>query len=162
MRAFSILPSSPAIRDMNDAQWIYCYSNIMKDQDEEEKFWKARLKYMGLFISPKMVEELTKLEAKEDDQSYVSSDRSNNQSNSGVYNNSEFEDELSKTLSGEQFMKLPDPDETIGDPNMSSDEFVGFFETNIDEFSDLQNKIDLENKIKQQELKYDLDTIEID
>lgn len=166
MKTFGLLPSSPAIKDMNDAQWIYCYLNMIEDQEEEEDLWKARLKYMGLFISPKMVEELTKLEAKEKGRKYTSnnysSNDSNNDSNNAVYNNSEFEDELSKTLAGEQFMELPDMDEEVGNPNLSSDEFINFLENNIDQFSDLQQKIDLNKQIKEQESNYDLDIIEID
>jgi hypothetical protein len=161
MRAFGKLPSSPDIRDMNDAQWIYCYLNILEDQNEEESFWKARLKYMGLFISPKMVEELSKIEARENGQVYTPNN-SNNNSDSNTYNNSEFEEELSRVLAGEQFMELPDSGETIGNPDMSLDEFVDFFKDSMEKFPEIQKQIDLNKIVKEQESNDDLDIIEID
>lgn len=35
---------------MNDAQWLWCYLNILKDEEEEEEKWKSRLDYLGWYI----------------------------------------------------------------------------------------------------------------
>ena len=40
MKCFQLLPSSKEVRRMNDVQWLWCYFNILKDEDDDEKRWK--------------------------------------------------------------------------------------------------------------------------
>lgn len=164
MKAFNLLPSSPKLREMNEAQWIWCYLNLLEDQGEKEELWKARLKYMGLFVNPDAVKELSKLEEKESN--YKSPIRSTNNQNiqydDSVYTSSLFEEEMSKAMGGENFMELPDPDDVRGNPSMSSDDFLLSVMDNIDEFDAIQQKIELQKQTNNRELDYDLDIIQID
>ena len=143
MKAFGKLPSSPDIRAMNDAQWLFCYFNIMKDEQEEEELWRSRAKYHGLFINPDAVKSLSKFEEerKNGNKSYFA--KSNN--DDAVYVNDDFEKELAAAMKGD-FVELPDSTNVRGNPNMSSDEFLNMC---------IQN----EQQLRQDD---DLDIIEID
>jgi hypothetical protein len=165
MKAFNLLPSSPILREMNEAQWIWCYLNLLEDQGEKEELWKARLKYMGLFVNPDAVKELSKLEEKESN--YKSPIRSTNNQNiqyddDSVYTSSSFEQEIAQAMGGENFMELPDPDDVRGNPNMSSDDFLLSVMDNIDEFDAIQGKIELQKQELDYDLDNDLDIIQID
>jgi hypothetical protein len=170
MKAFNLLPSSPMLREMNDAQWVWSYLNLLEDQGEKEELWKARLKYMGLFVNPDAVKELSKLEEKEKNPNYKPVIRNNNQDlqieDNSVYTNSTFEDEMRLAMNGEDFMELPDPDEVRGNPNMSSEDFLLSVMDNIDQFSAIQQEMDLQKQVKDQglnyDINYDLDIIQID
>jgi hypothetical protein len=161
MKTYNLLPSSPKLRDMNDAQWVWCYLNILEDQKEEEDLWKARLKYMGLFVNPEAVTEMSKIEQRENDPNYIPAAKSFNGNDDPVYSSSTFEDEMRKAMQGEDFMELPDPD-VKGNPNMSSEEFTLSVMGNIDQFSAIQQQIELDKQAKEQGLDYDLDVFEID
>lgn len=161
MKTYNLLPSSPKLREMNDAQWVWCYLNILEDQNEEEDLWKARLKYMGLFVNPEAVKEMADFEQKENNPNYISIEKSFNENNDPVYNNSTFEDEMKKAMEGEDFMELPDQN-IKGNPNMSSEEFMLSVIDNIDQFSAIQQQLELEKQAKEQGLDYDLDVFEID
>ena len=62
MKTLKILPSSKEAQEMNDAQWLWCYANIVKDEEEQEELWKERIKFNGLFINPDAVAEINKIE----------------------------------------------------------------------------------------------------
>lgn len=81
-------PSDPRLRQMNDAQWLWCYMNAMQDKEEEEKMWKTRLDYVGWYIDP----ERAKSVMEEDE---AAAEAENNNTNKtiikeGVYNNDDF------------------------------------------------------------------------
>lgn len=59
-----MLPSDPKIRQMNDAQWLWCYFNIQEDEQEEEESWKNRLDYLTWFINPEMAKSVHEQEAR--------------------------------------------------------------------------------------------------
>lgn len=84
MKAIGMPPSDPRIRQMNDAQWLWCYMNAKQDEEEEEKMWKTRLDYIGWYIDP----ERAKSVMEEDERA----EEDNNQrvQKEGVYNNDEF------------------------------------------------------------------------
>ena len=155
MRAMGKLPSSPDIRDMNDAQWAWCFYNIAKDKEEEEGFWKERLRYMGMFINPNLVYAMKKAE---EEGNYVYNDEEQ-ESDDPIYVSSDFENELKNAmnLDSEEFMEIPTSNNVYGDPNMSSDEFINSL-NEIDRFNDIQNKIDQVRN----DINNDLDIIEVD
>lgn len=147
MRAFKLLPSSPDIKGMNDAQWLFCYFNILKDSEEEEDMWKARAKYHGMFINPEAVRKLDEIE-----RGQYNNSSNNNISNSNVstdkYVNDEFEKELQSAFANERFIELPQDTDTRGNANMSSEEFLSMC---------LETYKETENEIEE-----DLDIIEIE
>lgn len=171
MRAFGKLPSSPDIMDMNQAQWIWSYLNIVKDSEEEEELWKARFKYNGLFINPDGVRAVAKAEEREKRKQkgeIVYDDDDDDLSEEPVYVSSAFEEEMQKVFSDsgikpEEFIELPEPNGQYGDPDMSSDEFVNFVSGNLNKFDDLQQEIEF-NKLAQNQLEQydDLDVFEFD
>lgn len=64
LKAIGVLPSDPQIRQMNDAQWLWCYFNIQEDEEEEEESWKNRLDYLTWFINPEMAKSVHEQEAR--------------------------------------------------------------------------------------------------
>lgn len=148
MKTFGKLPSSPDIRAMNEAQWLFCYSNIIKDEQEKEELWRSRAKYLGLFINPDAVKSLAKFEEEQKNGSSNSSTyTANNKKNDSVYVNDDFEKELQEAMK-DDFVELPDSNDVRGNPNMSSDEFLN---------ACIQNKQQLEENDNDE----DLDIIEI-
>lgn len=54
MKAIGLPPSDPRVSQMNDAQWLWCYFNILEDTREEEENHKMRLDYLAWFINPSL------------------------------------------------------------------------------------------------------------
>lgn len=121
MKTFGKLPSSPDIRAMNDAQWFFCYCNIIKDEQEQDELWRSRAKYHGLFINPEAVKSLSKYE--EERKTGKKSYSMNSTNNDAVYVNDDFEKELQAAMK-DDFVELPDSTDVRGNPHMSSDEFL--------------------------------------
>lgn len=144
MRTFGLLPSSPDIRDMNDAQWLFCYLNIVKDEEEEEIMWKTRAKYHGMFINPEAVIKTEEFE--KTGKIYYPENISKSPENQ--YVNDDFEQELKNALQNENFIELPQETDIRGNANMSSDEFLNMC---------LENYYETQNEIEK-----DLDIIEIE
>ena len=117
MKTFGLLPSSPDIRDMNKAQLLFCYMNIVKDEEEQEEMWKSRLKYLGMLTNPHWT---LKMEEFETGKNYSPSSNNTNQQ----YVNSDFDKELQNALQDSNFFELPDENNTRGNANMSSDDFI--------------------------------------
>lgn len=86
MKALGMPPSDPRARQMNDAQWLFCYFNQMEDEKEEADSWKARFDYLTWFINfdmAKRVSEQTSLNEKASGNQgprYVKQDLHNNTS----------------------------------------------------------------------------------
>lgn len=127
MKTFGLLPSSPDIRDMNKAQLLFCYMNIVKDEEEQEILWKSRLKYLGMLINPEWT---LKMEGFEQGEQTLSTP------NNEQYVNSDFDKELQNALNGSNFFELPDENDTRGNINMSSDEFINLCMQNFNENED--------------------------
>lgn len=135
MKTFGKLPSSPDIRAMNDAQWFFCYCNIMKDEQEEDELWRSRAKYHGLFINPEAVKNLAKFE---DERKGNKSYSVESKKNEAVYVNDDFEKELQAAMK-DDFIELPDSTDVRGNPNMSSDEFLNMCIKNEQELSKIDD-----------------------
>lgn len=140
MKTFKMLPSSTDIRAMNDVQWVFCYMNILKDEEEAEELWKSRAKYHGLFINPDAVKSMTKFE--EERKNGLSSSDNHNK-NDNVYVNNDFERELQKAM-GEDFIEIPDETVVRGNPNMSSDDFINMCLENSEETNSGYDNDDLD------------------
>lgn len=156
MKSLGKLPNDPLVKSLNYIQWNWCYLNIIKDKEEEEQLWKDRLNYMGLYINPDLVKELTK---------YDNINSGDMESEQPIYSNDDFEKELREAMNNggsesestkQQFMELPNGH--YGDSSMSSSEFVKFINSNIDSMEDLQQEIDKQHGLQQDE---DIDVIEI-
>lgn len=80
-------PCDPRVRQMNEAQWLWSYMNLKKDQEEDEKNWKARLTYLGSFSDYERAKSIAEQDEMEE----------NNQRSGkkhiidGVYQNTDFE-----------------------------------------------------------------------
>lgn len=148
MKTFGKLPSSPDIRAMNDVQWVFCYMNILKDEQEEEELWKSRAKYHGLFINPEAVKSMAKFE--EQKKNGNSTITKNATKDDAVYVNDEFEKELQNAMN-DDFIEIPDSTDVRGNPHMSSDDFINQCLQDSNESENIQNDTD-----------EDLDIIEID
>lgn len=87
MRAFALPPCDPRVGQMNEAQWLWSYMNLKKDQDEEEKNWKARLTYLGSYTDFERAKSIAEQDAMEEQ-----NERSGRKHViDGVYRNTEFE-----------------------------------------------------------------------
>src|SRR3712207_9412590 len=107
MKSLGKLPNDPLVKSLNYIQWNWCYLNIIKDKEEEEQLWKDRLNYMGLYINPDLVKELTK---------YDNINSGDTESEQPIYSNDDFEKELREAMNNggsesestkQQFMELP-------------------------------------------------------
>ena len=54
MRATGALPTEQRCKDMNDAQWLWYYINLLLDIEEEKAKNKSYCDYLGNYINPKM------------------------------------------------------------------------------------------------------------
>lgn len=52
MKATGSLPSEQRCKDMNDAQWLWYYFNLLKDIEEDRDKTKSELDYLGAYINP--------------------------------------------------------------------------------------------------------------
>lgn len=145
MKAFNLLPSSPSIREMNKAQLLFCYQNIVKDEEEQEELWKERMKFLAMFINPEMV-----LKFENGINNTVNSNSITHKDQQNVYVNDSFEEELKKAMSNNEFFEMPNEDDTRGDANMSSEDFL-----------DMCEQMMLEDDLKE-DLKEDVDIIVVD
>ncbi|MDF2533960.1 MAG: hypothetical protein K0R18_117 [Bacillales bacterium] len=59
MKAIGMPPSDPRVRQMNDAQWLWCYFNQIEDEKEEAENWKARFDYLTWFINYDMAKSVS-------------------------------------------------------------------------------------------------------
>lgn len=59
MKAMSMPPSDPRIRQMNDAQWLFCYFNQLEDEKEEAEAAKAKIDYLTWFINYEMAKSVS-------------------------------------------------------------------------------------------------------
>lgn len=86
MKAIGLPPSDPRFRQMNDAQWLWCYFNQMEDEKEEAEAWKSRFDYLTYFINYEM--------AKSVHESQANSSRTSKYTQEGLHKNTEFELEM--------------------------------------------------------------------
>ena len=133
MRAMGVLPTNADVHNLNHAQWLWLYFNIMKDEEETEDLWKARLDYIGWWINPDLarsiadkdkkksskrqtVQRVSSFEGEEVIEEIVTGD---------IVESSSFEDELQRALAqdGEEFTELPSDDQ-VGDPDESQEDFI--------------------------------------
>lgn len=92
MKAIGLPPSDPRVRQMNDAQWLWCYFNQLEDEKEEAEKWKDRFDYLTWFINPEMAKSV------HEEQARNSSDSKYKQE--GVHKNADFELEMKAALLG--------------------------------------------------------------
>lgn len=102
MKAIGILPSDPRTRQMNDAQWLWSYFNLVQDDNEEEEAWKARIDYLGFYVNYDMAKSVMEHEEqKKNNKSGVSYSEDGNQLvRTGVYNSSDFDMEAKAAAMG--------------------------------------------------------------
>ena len=141
---------------LNEIQWLWCYSNILKDEEEEEKQWKERITYAGFLNNPEFTAEYVKLDNNFGNNTNVEYNNGQMQ-----YNNTDFEEELKNALNNEQFMEMPEEGGMRGDPIISSDDFVNMVSQNIDKYKDLQQE-DLLRKQAEMNNINDLDIIQVE
>lgn len=125
---------------MSDLQWLWCYFNILEDEQEEELKWKSRLDYLGWWINPQLAKSVIEIEKRNEN-------KGNNKSSFGnepteddpsvnsnqitvkgdVVKNDTFEDEFKKALAEagveEKFTELPDS-QSVGDAFESQEDFI--------------------------------------
>lgn len=140
MKCFQLLPSSKEVRRMNDIQWLWCYFNILKDEDDDEKRWKERITYAGFLNNPEFTSEYIKTDATFQHNSNSNSNIDYTENGQMQYNNTDFEEELTRALNNEQFIEMPEEGAVRGDPIISSDDFINMVTQNIDKYADLQQQ----------------------
>jgi hypothetical protein len=147
MKATGALPTEERVQRMSEVQWLYCYYNIRKDEEEEEIKWKARLDYLGLYIRPEVARSVIESDMKREQQeqngdvstsrttiekkkvsSIVSDDGSTEYVTLDTDVNASFEEELKRAmedagLSTEELTELPDS-QNAGNPYESQDDFI--------------------------------------
>lgn len=91
MKAIGLPPSDPRVRQMNDAQWLWCYFNEMQDQKDEADAWKSRLDYLTYFINYEMAKSVHETEGARKDSKYQQE---------GLHKNTVFEKEMKAATLG--------------------------------------------------------------
>lgn len=127
MKAMSMPPSDPRVRQMNDAQWLFCYFNQLEDEKEESESWKARLDYLTWFINPDMAKRVseTNEQNKASNQSGYQGPR---YQKSDLHTSSDFEKETFAAMKGY------DPES-----GLTVDEFIAELESNSNKEPDIMN-----------------------
>jgi hypothetical protein len=119
-----MLPSDPKIQQMNTAQWLWCYYNVIEDESEENNKWEDRLNYMGYYVNFDMAKDVTERKNK--------NNQNNNQNNNETdfikigseygYDNNYFEQELNNALNGEELIEVSG--DKVGDISMLQNDFL--------------------------------------
>ena len=161
MKATGSLPSEQRCKDMNDAQWLWFYFNLLKDIEEDRDKTKSELDYLGAYINPEAAkyvsEQDRKRKAKEeqveraekaakDAGDDIDKYRKNlpalpaDQQYADTAVNSEFEKELADALkasgaSADELTELPDS-KNAGNEFESKEDFL----SRVQQFSDLAGK----------------------
>lgn len=138
MKAFGKLPSSPDIQALNDAQWLYCYLNILEDEKNEEELQKIRIKYQALFYNAEAVKQMEEFER---NGGKKVPEKSKANTTGDVYVNDDFEKEIAKAMNNSEMFEFPDENTVRGNPDMSSDEFISQC---MDDFSRILDEEDLD------------------
>ena len=60
MKNSGLVPAHPLVQKMNDAQWLWYYYNMDEDLEQKAEVRQSELDYMGVFINPKMAQEMIK------------------------------------------------------------------------------------------------------
>lgn len=60
MRNSGLVPSDTRAQKMNDAQWLWYYYNMDEDLEQKADIRQSELDYLGIFINPKMAQEMIK------------------------------------------------------------------------------------------------------
>lgn len=60
MRNSGLVPSDTRAQRMNDAQWLWYYYNMDEDLEQKADIRQSELDYLGIFINPKMAQEMIK------------------------------------------------------------------------------------------------------
>lgn len=87
MKAIGLPPSDPRMRQMNDAQWLWCYFNQVEDEKIEADTWKSRFDYLTYFINFDMAKSVH--DSAESDRT-----RSSKYQKEGLHKNTAFEMEM--------------------------------------------------------------------
>lgn len=61
MRNSGLVPSDPRVAKMSDAQWLWYYYNMDEDMENTTDIRQSELDYLGVFINPKMAQEMIKI-----------------------------------------------------------------------------------------------------
>lgn len=86
MKAIGLPPSDPRVRQMNDAQWLWCYFNEVEDEKEEADNWKARFDYLTYFINFDMAKSVHEAEGTKKKKSKYTTN--------GLHSNADFDKEI--------------------------------------------------------------------
>ncbi|MNB89768.1 hypothetical protein D3C81_415020 [compost metagenome] len=54
MRALKLLPNDPQARQLNVFQWLWCYHNIIQDEEEEQQSMKIHLDRLAFISNPQV------------------------------------------------------------------------------------------------------------
>lgn len=93
MKAIGMPPSDSRIRQMNDAQWLWSYLNVIEDEKIEEETWKARLDYLGFYVNPELARSVMEQDEqmnKRNKNGVGYSENGDQLVRTGVYNSSDF------------------------------------------------------------------------
>lgn len=164
MKATGSLPSEQRCKDMNDAQWLWFYFNLLKDAEENRDKTKSELDYLGAYINPEAAKYVSEQDRKRKlkEQQQEKSDRAakvakDNGEDIDKYRkdlpalpadqqyadtavNTEFEKELADALkasgaSPDELTELPDS-KSAGNEFESKEDFL----SRVQQFSDLAGK----------------------
>jgi DNA-directed RNA polymerase subunit F len=164
MKATGSLPSEQRCKDMNDAQWLWFYFNLLKDIEEDRDKTKSELDYLGAYINPEAAKYVSEQDKKRKlkEQQQEKSERAEkvakdngedidkyrkdlpalpaDQQYADTAVNTEFEKELADALkasgaSADELTELPDS-KSAGNEYESKDDFL----SRVQQFSDLAGK----------------------
>jgi hypothetical protein len=149
MQSVSALPTEDRVKEMNDAQWLWYYFNILEDESQSEDKWKTRLDYLAYWIDPELAKSV--LDGEDNNIKSNKKQSNSNINQPGVQKdtvekstivNDSFEKELQQVLGNNnnddtntdtEFVELPDSDK-VGNPNESKDDFL----SRVKQFEEIQ------------------------
>ena len=174
MKATGALPTEQRCKDMNVAQWLWYYFNLLEDLKEEREYngeyAENLMDYVGHYINPKLAKYVDdqkaykrKNKGKNVDGYQAPGIREDGTEVKDVVYNSAFEQELAEALKKdgknieEEFTELPSSD-SAGDPYESEEDFMARVNSfskyaGTDKFYQHSEKADRRNKMYVKEIE---------
>jgi len=108
MKYFNALPTEQRVKELNNAQYIWLYLNILEDKKQQIQERNDVLDYLKYFMNFDLAKAVD--EQKKKNEKSTSKYEERNVSNANEIYNDSFDAEIAKYLDNEKFVELPSSD----------------------------------------------------
>jgi hypothetical protein len=102
MHSFKALPTEQRVMNMNKFQWLWCYYNIIEEENKKIKNVNDIVEYMTYFMNMDLAKAV-----KENKEKKESKYKETNIRNADEVYNDDFDAEVGEYLKNERFVELP-------------------------------------------------------